>query len=549
MLRARLGLFLRLVLLALLLLAAGLIAAWVLDASRSERLVVRAFDVPEAVARTGATGEAIAGVVADELLRLKSEGRGAKLPADSPLQRDIAVEPEPAGVSVPALRRLLRESLGNDLRIGGSLIRSEDGTLRLTVRGDGVQPRSFSGPSRDLPALAARAAGHVFGSSSPVDYLRQLNDSGRPEAASAFAPRALEEAQGIQEKSRIASLWAEALLQEGRHADARERARQALSLDPQNVDARAVLVASAPNEEEGLAESRKLRETARAAPAGRTMPESLFAPEHRLRQDWAALAGLPVSAAVRAEAEARRHHHQAASRALASADGAEANSGPPADLILGLRELDLGRADRAIPPLERFRRAASDSPGLRRIRADAACQLALAYARVGQTAEARRILRGAPKTALCLAICGDVLALSGNWRAATKAYRDAIAAVPSSPIPYERAGAALLARDEAERAAQLFRAAIQRGPNWADPRFGLAEALMRLGRFAEAEREYAAAARPAPRWGALQIGWGEALWRLGRQQEAVERWRSASAMDLSAAGRVRLQQLLTLTRS
>jgi tetratricopeptide (TPR) repeat protein len=338
-------------------------------------------------------------------------------------------------------------------------------------------------------------------------------------------------------------------MRQGRDADARERARQALSLDPQNWEAHAVLVATAESEEEALAASRTLRDLAARTAAGAPAPATAFVPEHRLRQDWTALAELPLPAAARAEAEARRHDHQAARRHLALADVGDGAMPGGRDFLEGLRELDLGRADRAVAPLERFRRAAADRPALLRAYPDGNCYLALAYARVGKTREARRILASRSDSALCKAVCGDVLALAGNWRAATKAYREAIAVAPSSPTPYERAGTALLARDEAERAAQLFRASIERGPNWADPRFGLAEALMRLGRFSEAEREYAAAARVAPRWGALHIGWGEALWRLGRQGEAAERWRAAAGMDLSAAGQVRLQQLLALTRS
>jgi tetratricopeptide (TPR) repeat protein len=173
------------------------------------------------------------------------------------------------------------------------------------------------------------------------------------------------------------------------------------------------------------------------------------------------------------------------------------------------------------------------------------CHLAIAYARLGRTGDALRVLDGEPDSSRCRAFRGDVFALAGDWPAAANAYRSAIRGSPSLPIPYERAGAALLARDEPERAATLFRASIERGPNWADPRFGLAEALTQLGRFEEAEREYRDAARYAPRWGALHMAWGEALWRLGRRAEAREKLRLAAVMDLSAANRARLKQLAT----
>jgi tetratricopeptide (TPR) repeat protein len=216
------------------------------------------------------------------------------------------------------------------------------------------------------------------------------------------------------------------------------------------------------------------------------------------------------------------------------------------DLIAGLRELELGRADRAVAPLERFEEAVAASGRLRRFFRGERCHLALAYARIGRSSDALRVLAEEKRSARCRALRGDVLALAGKWPEAARAYRLAIATYPSLPVPYERAGTALLAREQPKAASAMFRSAIERAPRWADPRFGMAEALMQAGRVAEAEREYRAAAPLAPRWGALRIGWGEALWRLGRQEEARQAWQAAVRMDLSGANRLRLQQLLAL---
>jgi tetratricopeptide (TPR) repeat protein len=242
-----------------------------------------------------------------------------------------------------------------------------------------------------------------------------------------------------------------------------------------------------------------------------------------------------------------RHDHRAARRALLAMDSADPDAAIVEDLVLGLRELDLGRADRAVPPLERFGRAVRANPDLGRRFRDEHCYLALAYARLGRTRDAFRLLESEPRSPRCAAFRGDVLALSGNWSKAWRAYRDAIGLVPSSPIPLERAGAALLSRDDPEGAARLFRAAVDRSPDWADAHFGLAEAMMQLGRYGEAERHYRAGAKLAPRWGALHVGWGEALWRLGRQEEARKVWAAASGMDLGPVAKARLQQLLAFT--
>lgn len=416
----QIGVVLRLAFLALILLLAMLIVAALIAAGRSPKLVVDPFDVPQAVAVTGASGEALAASVVDELNRT----RGGK---------DVVAEAATATPLAP-----LRRILGSDRHIGGSVIGLEDGMLRLTIRGEGIQPRSFTGRADDLPEMSALIAEHVRGG--------------------------------------------------------------------------AMQIAPSPGEQS----SAPARSPAEPAGGGASAPE----------------------------AAALRHDHQAARRALLNMNSTDPAAGPARELVEGLRELDLGRADRAIPPLERFDRALRASPELARLFGDDRCYLALAYARLGRTRDALRLTGSERVSARCAAFRGDVLALAGNWRKASRAYREAIALAPASPVAFERIGAALLARDEPEDAAQSFAAAVKRAPNWADPHFGLAEAMMQLGRFGEAEQHYRMAARLAPRWGALHVGWGEALWRLGRQQEARSAWAAAAGMDLGPAAKARLQQLL-----
>ncbi|WP_411287976.1 hypothetical protein, partial [Phenylobacterium sp.] len=52
------------------------------------------------------------------------------------------------------------------------------------------------------------------------------------------------------------------------------------------------------------------------------------------------------------------------------------------------------------------------------------------------------------------------------------------------------------------------------------------------------------AAKLAPRWGRLHLKWGEALAKLGKADEAQGKWRAATGMDLSPAGRARVTGLL-----
>ena len=553
------GVALRIALIAIVALLLLIAALMVVEAVRSGQVVVEAFEVPKSVAETGATGEVVANGLVDELARLQAATRtdAQRRLTSNAWSADIKVAVPRNGFSLGEIKRMLAARLGNDIHVRGNVTR-ENGSLRMTVRGDGIPARSFTGRSNQLSTLTTRAAEHVYGLAEPALFLLHLNQSGRGEEAVRFAAKAFQAADSNRERSTIAARWAAALTTLGRYDEAKERAEIAVSLDPSNWRAYTTLVGAFRNEEHALTASRWLRRRVAANPLRRRPRETAYVNEYLLTQDWTALVAMYVRDArgavqqgtsafslgpSMAEAEAFRHDHQAARRHLVTADPADHIVKPTGDFVAGLRELELGRADRAVAPLERFNRAMMADRELRHFFRGYQCYLAVAYARLGRQRDALRVIATEPDSSRCRAYRGDVLALGGDWNDAARAYRTAIRRAPSLPIPYERAGAALLARDETVRAARLFRASIQRGPNWADPRFGLGEALMRLGRFADAEREYRSAARFAPRWGALHMAWGEALLRLDRRDEARAKFEAAAEMDLSAANRTRLRRL------
>jgi tetratricopeptide (TPR) repeat protein len=556
----RIGIAFKATLIAAFLIFLLLLAVMIIKAMRSEKLVVEPFQVPQALVERGASGEVVANGIVDQLAELEAAtGPDAQRRSAANVRSgNIELEVPQSGLSLDEVRRLLTARLGNDTRVGGDITRAEDGTLRLTIRGESLPAKSFTGRLKDLPSLSARAAEYVYGSAEPARFLTYLTQNGRGEEVLQLAPRAFQAADDDKNRSVIAAGWAAALAAEGRYDEARERAQVAVALDPSNWPAYSAFVGAIINEEQALAASRWLRRRAAASSRGRRPSEMIHVKEYLLTQDWTGLrriytqnardtAGQGATAfslsPSLAEVEAFRHDHQAARRHLTTADPDDHIVRPTRDLTTGLRELDLGRADRALGPLERFHRGLMSNPQLRHFFRGSQCYLAIAYARMGRSADALRVLATEPESSRCRAFRGDVLALAGNWPAAADAYRSAIRSSPSLPVPYERAGAAMLARDDPQRAARFFRRSIQRAPHWADPRFGLAGALMQLGRVDEAEREFREAARFAPRWGALHIGWGEALWRLGRRAEAREKLRLAAGMDLSAANRARLKQL------
>ena len=124
-------------------------------ASRSESVVVEAFDVPPALAGHGETGRAVASTMLDELDKMQEATRGpaAKLALKSAWTGDIKIDVPETGVSLGEVQRVLRDNLGHDQHIGGTLVEEPDGTLALSVRGDGIRPKTFTGPAADLAKL------------------------------------------------------------------------------------------------------------------------------------------------------------------------------------------------------------------------------------------------------------------------------------------------------------------------------------------------------------------------------------------------------------
>ena len=102
----------------------------------------------------------------------------------------------------------------------------------------------------------------------------------------------------------------------------------------------------------------------------------------------------------------------------------------------------------------------------------------------------------------------------------------------------------MLDRGEPNKAIIQFDAARRKGPHFADPISFWGEALLMQGHYRAAIGKFREADRYAPRWGRNHLLWGDALAKLGKAKQAREQWRLAAGMDLSAADRARVTQLL-----
>jgi tetratricopeptide (TPR) repeat protein len=196
--------------------------------------------------------------------------------------------------------------------------------------------------------------------------------------------------------------------------------------------------------------------------------------------------------------------------------------------------------------------------------------LALAYGRLGNTAEARRhlVLRGEAEPAmanplydavlslnpvtyarrgqvalqagdLVLALqmlrpaaealpedagirmhLGAALALSGDLEGAVAQYRAAVKLQPTNPHAHYNLGLALISLGKDEEALAPLRRAIELHPEFRQALFSLGQALIRLGRHAEALSPLEQTLKLSPTYEPARLAQARALARLGRCRDA-----------------------------
>jgi hypothetical protein len=179
------------------------------DAVNSHSVIVEPFDAPPAMAASGLSGKVVASGLLDELTRLQAATRSAaaKRHLDDDWTGDIKVDIPDTGISIGEIGRLLHQRFGHDLHIGGDLVQTGAGGLTLTVRGDGVLPKAFTGGAGDLAKLTTEAAEYVYGESQPGLFIHYLTDVNRNDEAIAFAKSHLARAGLAPKAARM--LWHE----------------------------------------------------------------------------------------------------------------------------------------------------------------------------------------------------------------------------------------------------------------------------------------------------------------------------------------------------
>ncbi|HEX4095449.1 MAG TPA: hypothetical protein VHX64_01910, partial [Caulobacteraceae bacterium] len=181
------------------------------DAFSARSVVVEPFDAPPALAARGLTGKVVAGEVLDALTKLQAATRSsaAKRRLSNAWTGDIKVEVPETGISLSDIFHALVARFGHETHIDGDLVQTGDGGLVLTIRGDGILPRSFQGAAGDLDTLTTQAAEYAYGQSQPGLYAGYLMNGGRNADAVAFAKTAYPTASEL-DKPEVLNVWADA---------------------------------------------------------------------------------------------------------------------------------------------------------------------------------------------------------------------------------------------------------------------------------------------------------------------------------------------------
>ncbi|MGI9170611.1 MAG: hypothetical protein ACR2FH_10650, partial [Caulobacteraceae bacterium] len=467
---------------------AGLAIAMLRDAFASRQVIVEPFDTPPSLAARGLTAKVVAGDVLDGLTRLQAATRATDRKRDiaNAWDNDIRIEVPNTGVSVGEIDRLLRGRFGHDQHIGGDVVAEPDGRLSLRVRGNGVQPRTFSGPPGSIDTLATAAAEYVYGTAEPYLFGVYLNQSGRAADAVAFlagayptAPRAV--------RAELANVWGNALVSQGRYGEALAKYRLAIQLHPRMWSAWTNLIGAVlftGGEEAALRATGWMRQAAAGAPKRDRPTPPGWENSDFLTQDWAAeLADLDydarktggqgtddvIAGPSMADAAVRLHDFDAAARYLTASDPKDAFTQAERPFVEGLRALDDGAPARAIAPLEAVQAVLRANPNIKYSYIDATCYLGLAYGLTGQRVKAEAIFAGRDRWVACQAFHADTLDHAGDWVGAQGAYARAVALAPDLPFAYDRWGLALARHGDAAAAMVKFAAAHRLGPHWAEP--------------------------------------------------------------------------------
>jgi tetratricopeptide (TPR) repeat protein len=494
------------------------------DALTSRRVIIEPFDAPSALATRGLTGKVVAAGLLGELnrLQLATHSSAAKRDLANAWSADIQLALPEAGISIGELSRLLKARLGHDVHINGDLVQSESGGLELTVRGDGVQQKTFTGNVSELPRLTTQAAEYVYGQSEPALYATYLSNEGRDTESISFCQSAYTGASQA-DRPYLLNIWAIALQNtSGSVEEALGLYRAAVKMKPDfwvgyNNIQNALWVQG--DEEGAWRAGEDLRRAAGGRP-GRA-PDKYYQNWDELTwnlgawldaatEDAESSAGIGTLTTAEgpsfADLYARMHDAPAAELALKTtkADANDPTINAMTHFVAGNLAAEAHDTARAASEMEAFQQSYA-SPIVSTNYPGYTCWVAPAEEAAGRPNKADAVLATAGPYVDCYRFRGDILDHRGDWPGAQHAYAAAAALAPDLPAGYYSWGVALARHGDLDAAVAKLKVAHQHGPHWADPLKAWGDTLVKQGHAREALDKYDEALKYAPNWPALKL--------------------------------------------
>ncbi len=496
------------------------IAVMLRDAFTSHSVVIDTFNAPAALTARGVTGTVLASDVLDELARLQTATLTGTEQGKSTLSNgwsnEVKVAVPETGISLGEISRLLTARFGHDIHIGGDLVQTDSGGLALTVRGDNVAPRTFTGGSGDLDTLVTHAAQYLYSQFQPALWATYLEGTGGCSDAIDFI-RSIYNGADAGTRASLLVTWGECLTFNG---GSTQMLQEALAIQPDDWDAYSELEISflvSGDWERAWREGQVLRKAAGGDPG--MAPASAFVAYDVLTGDYqatiAAIAAMvhanagsgaesPLNQVLQIAQYQAQQHDSAAAELTLQTETVDAHSSPAQvaelHIVRGLLAEDVGDTSRAASELQ----AAEVSAGSAGIRLLRVCELAVAADAAGHPDEADAVIASSSYRSDCQRFRGDILDHRGDWSGAQRAYAQSVALAPDLPQGYYSWGVALARHGDLAGALVKLKAANQRGPHWADPLKAWGDVLAKEGHWKDALAKYDEALKYAPQWAALK---------------------------------------------
>jgi len=493
------------------------------DALSSRRVVIESFNTPSALTSRGVNGRVIAAQLLGELNRLQTATRSSAAKHD--LTSAWSAEPELAlpdvGLSIGDLSRVLKRRFGHDVHVDGDLVQTEAEDLELTVRGDGIPQKTFTGKADQLSSLTRQMAEYVYGQSEPALYATYLGNQGRNAEMITFCQRAYASASSA-DRPYLLNAWSIGLFSAGGSLQqSLLLLRRAIQIKPDFWIAYTNIqnVLWALSDEEGVWRAGEdQRRTAGGRP-GRA-PEltygnwdmltgNLATALQALLKDAEANAGAGTQSTALgpqlADLYARLHDPAAAELELQTTkpDPNDPTIETLTHFVRGLLANEAGDAAGAVNEMEAFR-AGYSNPIVSRNYPGYDCFIGPIEEAAGYPDKADAAVNAAGKHVDCYRFSADLFDHRGDWPRAQKEYADAVALAPDLPAAYYSWGVALARHGDFTGAIEKLRAANRCGPHWADPLKAWGDVLAKQGKNREALAKYNEALKFAPNWRQLK---------------------------------------------